>query len=326
MQTIRQSLDNILKSNDKSKIVQEISYGALKATEVEKAKSLGFHYYQGKVRELLKKDNFLHIIHSDRLSAFDRHVGLVPYKGQILSELSKYWLEKSSEVMKTHLISEPCERVLKVNYHEPIKAEIIVRGYLAGSMARAYEKGERNFCGEVLDDDLVPFGPLRTPILTPTTKSEHDENTTGDELIETGIVSKEEWQHIRKKAFELFELGQKVYNSHGWILVDTKYEMGRDGNGNIVLIDEIHTPDSSRLWVKESYDQLVSSGKPPKMFDKENVRRYLIEKGFMGEGDIPEVPAEVLISLASTYLEVAEKLIGRELIASSNDISSKIFS
>lgn len=323
MVTVKESLDAILASSTADQDLAAAAYEALGSAEQAKAKAEGYRYYQGKVRELLHKDDGLWIIHSDRLSAFDKHVGLVPYKGQILCQLSRFWLEQAAKVMPTQLIEESHPRVLKVKYCEPVKAEIIMRGYLAGSMARAYAKGERDFCGNRLPEGLVEFGPLHEPILTPTTKGEKDEPTTAEALIADGVVTAEEWETIRKAAFELFELGTKVYKEHGWILVDTKYEMGRDENGNIVLIDELHTPDSSRLWRGESYAQLTAAGKPPEMFDKEVVRRYLIDQGFMGQPgqEVPKVPADRLVSLSKTYLEVAEKVLGQPLVAASSDVS-----
>lgn len=323
MVTVKDSLDAILASSAPDQELAKAAYEALGPAQQADAKSKGYRYYQGKVRELLQKDDGLWIVHSDRLSAFDKHVGLVPYKGQILCQLSRYWLERAAAVMLTQLIDESHPRVLKVKYCEPVKAEIIMRGYLAGSMARAYAKGERDFCGNRLPEGLTEFGPLHEPILTPTTKGEKDEPTTADELIASGVVTKEEWATISKAAFELFKLGTEVYKEHGWILVDTKYEMGRDENGNIVLIDELHTPDSSRLWRATSYGELTGAGKPPEMFDKEVVRRYLIDQGFMGEAgkEAPKVPADRLVALSKTYLEVAEKLLGKPLEASGTDIS-----
>lgn len=323
MVTVKESLDAILASNNPDQDLTAAAYEALGSDQQADAKAKGYRYYQGKVRELLQKDDGLWIIHSDRLSAFDKHVGLVPYKGQILCQLSRYWLEQAAKIMPTQLIDESHPRVLKVKYCEPVKAEVIMRGYLAGSMARAYAKGERDFCGNRLPEGLEEFGPLHEPILTPTTKGEVDEPTTAEALIDSGVVTKDEWEQIRKYAFELFALGTKLYKEHGWILVDTKYEMGRDENGNIVLIDELHTPDSSRLWRGSSYNQLRSEGKAPEMFDKEVVRRYLIDQGFMGEAgkEVPKVPADRLVELSKTYLEVAEKLLGKPLEASGTDIS-----
>lgn len=323
MVTVKDSLAAILASSTPDRDLAAAAYEALSPKAQDDARAKGYRYYQGKVRELLQKDDGLWIVHSDRLSAFDKHVGLVPYKGQILCQLSRFWLEQAASVMPTQLIAESHPRVLKVKYCEPVKAEIIMRGYLAGSMARAYAKGERDFCGNRLPDGLKEFHPLHEPILTPTTKGEKDEPTTAAELIAAGVVTKAEWATITEAAFKLFAMGTEVYRDHGWILVDTKYEMGRDENGQIVLIDELHTPDSSRLWRASSYGELTGAGKPPEMFDKEVVRRYLIDQGFMGEAgkEVPKVPADRLVALSSTYLEVAESILGTSLTASDTDIS-----
>jgi phosphoribosylaminoimidazole-succinocarboxamide synthase len=193
----------------------------------------------------------------------------------------------------------------------PIKIEVVVRGYLAGSMLRAYEKGERIFCGTSLPEGLTPYCKLPKPIITPTTKAaafEHDENTSPAQLVNAGVCSHPEWEEVAGLAFKVFDLGSKIYAERGWILVDTKYEFGKSRDGKIKLIDEVHTPDSSRLWVQESYQERMSSGLSPQMLDKENVRRWLVERGFTGYGDVPEVPREVLLNLVKVYLDVAETL------------------
>jgi phosphoribosylaminoimidazole-succinocarboxamide synthase len=271
--------------------------------------------YSGKVRDLIFQGKELLIIHSDRLSAFDKLIGMVPYKGTILTDVAEFWLKETKKIIPTHLIDRPSERVLRVKKADPVKAEVIVRGYLAGSMDRAYQKGEREFCGVTLPDGLKSYGKLPTPIVTPTTKAEafeHDENTTPAKLVAAGVCTKKEWDYIEDKALKVFNLGTEIYGKLGWILVDTKYEFGRTDENEIIIIDEVHTPDSSRLWVQETYVQKTESGEAPEMLDKENVRRYLMSKGYSGEGDVPEVPAEQLVSLAKVYLTVAEKLRGKE--------------
>ena len=283
MSLVREKLAHLKTTH---KITRESVYSGLSDTEKQALTADGYRVYQGKVRELVQKDQDLYILHSDRLSAFDRYIALVPYKGLILSELSRYWLEKANSVAKTHFVKALNERVLKVEACEPVKAEVIVRGYMAGSMMRAYEKGVREFCGQTLEDGLQPYQKLPKPIITPTSKAEvfeHDEETTAEQLINDGICSKEEWQKIERMALDLFEYGQKVYEEKGWILVDTKYEFGRSKkDGTICVIDEIHTPDSSRLWVKDTYESELAKGRSPEMLDKEIVRRYLMEQGFNG--------------------------------------------
>lgn len=284
----------------------------------------GVSVYKGKVRLCLQKDSQLQIVHTDRLSAFDRHIDFVPQKGAILCAISGYWFNYIKDDFPTHFIRQVDGRSLLVKAMEPVKAEVIVRTYLAGSILRAYEKGERTFCGVTLPNDLKPYAPFPEPIITPTTKAEafaHDENTTAEELISKGVCSQVEWSEISSLAFELFKAGEQVYKKNGWLLADTKYEFGRDANGKIHIIDEIHTPDSSRLWKQTSYQERLASGKPPEMLDKENVRSYLLAKGFQGKGEVPEVPVKEITKLAETYLDVAEALTKTELSVCKNAFS-----
>jgi phosphoribosylaminoimidazole-succinocarboxamide synthase len=276
----------------------------------------GYDVYQGKIRTVLSRDGRVQMIHSDRLTAFDRLIDNVPLKGVILSAISKFWLEQASNVVPTHFIDANGPRTLLTECLQPIKAEVVVRGYLAGSIQRAYASGERLFCGVRLPDGLVPFGRLPEPIITPTTKAaafEHDENTTADELIRRGVCTQREWDTLSSMAFKVFDLGTRIYGEKGWLLVDTKYEFGRTQDGTIKLIDEVHTPDSSRLWKMLTYESRLRQNMAPEMLDKENVRRWLIEQGFSGFGDVPVVPRAILIELAQIYLLVAETLLGRPL-------------
>ncbi len=311
MPTIRDYLKEIKSSKTPEKAVKEHAYTGLSDSERAERIADGRKVYAGKVRELVGHADELLIYHTDRLSAFDRFVAMVPYKGVILADLSEYWLKAAKAVVPTHFIDRPHERVLRCKSCEPFKIEVIVRGYMAGSMARAYEKGVRDFCGVQLGEGLANFRPLPAPIITPTTKAaayEHDEDISPKELIARGVVSAEDWQTIETMALKLFAFGQKVYGEKGWILVDTKYEFGRDKSGEICVIDEIHTPDSSRLWIRETYESRVGRGEAPEMLDKETVRRYLLAQGFSGHGDVPQVPIENIVELAETYLTVAETL------------------
>jgi phosphoribosylaminoimidazole-succinocarboxamide synthase len=296
--------------------VTEHSYKGLSQAQLKALNSKGIMTYTGKVRDLLINNDNLIMVHSDKLSAFDRHVGLVPYKGVILNEISKLWFKKIDGKLPHHLLfDDSSPRSLKVKKCDPIKIEVIVRGYLAGSMLRAYEKGQREFCGHKLPEGLKPYEKLPTPIITPTTKAEvyeHDEEVSARELVERGLASQEQWEQISGYAFSLFAIGQAEYHKAGWILVDTKYEFGV-ASGKIMVIDEIHTPDSSRLWKQETYVSQLEKGEPPEMLDKEIVRSYLASKGFRGEGDVPDVPQENLVALGETYLEVYEKLSGELL-------------
>ncbi len=316
MKAVIDSLNEIASNPNNSDDLHKAAYFGMSDAQKAQFKSEGYQLYQGKVRELLKKEDTLYIFHTDRLTAFDKYIGMVPYKGLILAEISRFWLENIADIIPNHFEKTVNERVLKVKACKPIKAEVIVRGYMAGSMQRAYEKGVRSFCGATLPEGLKPFQKLPEAIITPTTKAEafeHDEEATPDELVAQGVCTAAEWQEVSDLALKLFARGQEVYREKGWILVDTKYEFGWDKDGKIRVIDEVHTPDSSRLWIKDTYHSRLASGEAPEMLDKEIVRRFLLNQGFSGEGQVPHVPAEVLVSLAKVYLQVAEALIGKQL-------------
>ncbi len=318
MRPVRDYLQEIRGQKDNDSLLHEHAYKGFTEEEKQSYQERKVTVYAGKVRELIKTDHELYIYHTDRLSAFDRFVGFVPYKGSILAEISQYWLEAAADIVPTHFLDRPHERVLRTIACQPFKVEVVVRGYMAGSMTRAYQKGVRNFCGVKLPEGLEAYRPLPYPIITPTSKAaayEHDEEASPEQLIAQGICTDDEWHTIAGMALELFRFGQEKYAEKGWILVDTKYEFGRDASGQIRVIDEMHTPDSSRLWLQASYAQQLARGEAPEMLDKETVRRYLLEQGFSGHGAVPHVPAIKLISLAETYLHVAETLSGRPLLS-----------
>lgn len=290
--------------------------------DITQWESQGFSVYQGKIRTVLSQGGRIQMHHSDRLTAFDRLIDHVPLKGVILAAISQFWLEESAKIVPTHFIEALGSRILVTESLQPIKAEVVVRGYLAGSLERAYAKGEREFCGVRLPDGIPPFGRLPRPIITPTTKAaafEHDENTTAKQLIGKNVCSQKEWDTLSEMALKVFALGTKIYAQKGWLLVDTKYEFGRTADGTIKLIDEVHTPDSSRLWSMSSYQERMRKKELPEMLDKENVRRWLLDHGFSGHGDVPKVPRKILIELAQIYLLVAETLIGKPLTMRSLD-------
>lgn len=273
--------------------------------------------YHGKVREVIRRGEKLWMNHTDRLSAFDRPIGLVPFKGQILTTLSTFWFEQMTQAgIPNHYLGTVDSRTLSVKATTPFKIEVIVRAYLAGSIMRAYQNGSRFFCGVELPHGLEAFGPLPSLLITPTTKAEvyeHDEDTSPKELIAKGVCTASEWAEISTRALELFNLGQKIVADKGFILVDTKYEFGRTATGEIVVIDEVHTPDSTRFWLAASYEERRKRQDVPEMLDKETVRRYLMEQGFSGHGPVPHVPLDRLVSVAGTYLSAAETITGKTL-------------
>ena len=277
--------------------------------------------YTGKVRDVVFRGDELFIVHSDRLTAFDKLIGMVPYKGTILAAISEFWLQEAEKVVPTHYLARPADRVLKTRKTVPFKVEIVVRGYLAGSMLRAYAAGERQYCGIDLVEGLSPYGPLPATIITPTTKAaafEHDENITVAALVQRGVCTRAEWDEIERLALQLFAHGQKIFAEKGWLLVDTKYEFGRALDGRIIVIDEIHTPDCSRLWTAKSYDARLRAGELPEMLDKETVRRWLVAQGYQGEGSVPKVPVARLIAVAQLYVDVAETMTGKPLCTADN--------
>jgi len=280
--------------------------------------------YRGKVRDVIFCGDRAFLVQTDRLSAFDRAIGVAPLRGCILASLSNFWFKELSHVIRT----APCEqihsRILQTANLQPVRAEIVVRGYLAGSMTRAYLSGERNFCGHRLPEGLQASGQLPKAIITPTSKAaayQHDEPTTAKELVEQGVVTDAEWQEIESMALAAFALGTKICAEAGLILVDTKYEFGRDRDGKIALIDEAHTPDSSRFWRLSSYEDRLQKSQDPEMFDKENVRKWLLNHGFSGHGDVPHVPASIFADLSLTYLAVAEMIIKHPLSIVENESS-----
>lgn len=274
--------------------------------------------YSGKVRENFTRDGHRWIIVTDRVSAFDVVLGTIPFKGQVLNQLAQYWFEQSASLMPNHLVDVPDPQCTKAIECEPIALEMVVRGYLTGvsstSIWRAYERGERMFCGHELPEGLHKHEKLPTNLVTPSTKApqgEHDESVAKEVLFERGVIDPETFERLEQQALALFAWGQSMAAARGMLLVDTKYELGRTPSGEIVLIDEIHTPDSSRYWYIDGYEQALSRGEDPKALDKEFVRRWLVAQGFRGEGAPPALPDEIRLEAAQRYIETYERLTGR---------------
>lgn len=277
------------------------------------------HRYSGKVRENFSREGERIIIVSDRISAFDVVLGTVPFKGQVLNGLAAYWFEVTGSTFPNHVIAIPDPAAMRTVECEPIKVEMVVRAYLTGSSStsiwRAYERGERVFCGHAIPDGLRRHQPLPEILVTPTTKAskgEHDHNISRAELIASGVIDGLLFDRLERQCLELFALGQKIAAERGLILVDTKYELGRRADGGIVLIDEIHTPDSSRYWYAEGYEAAMAEGRDPRALDKEFVRTWLVAQGFTGDGVPPKLTDEVRIELAQRYVETFERITGRE--------------
>jgi len=282
------------------------------------------HRYSGKVRENFTRGGERIIVVTDRVSAFDVVLGTIPFKGQVLNRLTQHWFEQSREIMPNHVIDVPDAQCTRAVECEPIAVEMVVRGYLTGvsstSIWRAYERGERMFCGHVLGEGLHKHERLPENLVTPSTKApkgQHDESVAKDVLFQRGVIDPETFDQLERQALALFAWGQKKAAERGLILVDTKYELGRTPSGQIVLIDEIHTPDSSRYWYVDGYEAAMSQGQDPKALDKEYVRRWLVEQGFRGEGSPPALPDEVRLEAARRYVETYERLTGQVFVPAS---------
>ena len=275
-------------------------------------------HQSGKVREAWRLPEARRLlVTTDRISAFDRVIGSVVNKGQVLNQLAGWWFAKTADIVANHVIELPDPNVLIAIDAKPLPVEVVVRGRLTGSTSTSllprYEKGERLLYGYQLPDGLVSHGPLSEPLITPTTKAtdgDHDEPISCDEVGEQGLVDEGLWAEIQKCALELFARGERLALEAGFVLADTKYEFGIGPEGQLLLIDEVHTPDSSRFWAIESIDERLAAGLAPESFDKEPVRLALKAAGYSGDGPPPELPADVLADTSRRYVDLYERLTG----------------
>ena len=281
--------------------------------------------YEGKVRDVyfLENDILLMIV-SDRISAFDvvMPVGIT-YKGQILNQIAFDMLKSTEDIIDNWIIDSPDPNVTLGKKCTQIKVEMVVRGYLSGHSYRFYNSGKRDLCGNKLPGNLKENDKFPTPIITPTTKADkgfHDQDISPKSIIERNILTKEDYDFLHQKSLELFKRGSELANKNGLILVDTKYEFGYDNFGNIVLIDEIHTPDSSRYFYNDTYEELQLSGKKQRQLSKEFFREWLMKNNFQGlEGQtIPNIDSEVVEMVSSRYIELYEKLLGKKFLVPKN--------
>ncbi|MGL4611635.1 MAG: phosphoribosylaminoimidazolesuccinocarboxamide synthase [Trueperaceae bacterium] len=287
----------------------------------------GFNQQSGKVREMCVRENERIIITTDRVSAFDVVLGTIPMKGQVLTQLSAWWFSQTKDIIPNHLLLNPDPNVMVVENAKPLPIEVIVRGYITGvtktSLWKLYEAGERQPYGIKLPDGLKKNDQLPHAIITPTTKAEaggHDERLTSEEIIEQEILPEALWQQIEHTALALFKYGQELAHRAGLLLVDTKYEFGLV-NDQLTLIDEIHTPDSSRYWIAESYKHNPEN---PESIDKEYLREWFASQGYRGEGDIPPMPDEFRVQVAERYISVYETLTGQTFVPGSVPIRRRI--
>lgn len=287
---------------------------------------------EGKVRDNYLRGRVRTIVTTDRISAFDVVLGTIPFKGQVLNQLAAFWFEETRELVPNHLLAvpDPCVSIVKECRLLPV--EFVYRAYLTGvsktSIWSAYEQGVRVYCGHRLPEGLHKHERLAEPLLTPTTKAErgaHDMLTSREELIASGVISEEDYDAAARLGEKLFTEGSRRAAERGLILVDTKYEMGIDSDGRIVVIDEIHTPDSSRYWHRHSYEQAMREGRrDPTALDKEYVRRWLVEQGYKGDGPPPQLPEDVRCEAARRYIEAYEAITGLAFEASTEEPMARI--
>ncbi|MBC8174708.1 MAG: phosphoribosylaminoimidazolesuccinocarboxamide synthase [Candidatus Marinimicrobia bacterium] len=296
----------------KEKIIRELN-NCLTATNLPYGEK-----ESGKVRDSYELDGRMIFITTDRQSAFDRILTSIPFKGQVLNQTSAWWFEQTKEIIPNHVISVPDLNVTIGIKCDVFPIEFVVRGYITGttdtSLWTHYNRGVRNYCGNKLPEGLQKNQKLDTNILTPTTKSkEHDRPITPDEILSEGLMTGNDWKLASNAALKLFKFGQEKAKDNNLILVDTKYEFGRNADGNILLVDEIHTPDSSRYWLADSYKERFMKGEEPEYIDKEFLRLWFAENcDPYNDEMLPEAPEELVIELSSRYIFLYETITGQK--------------
>lgn len=288
--------------------------------------------YEGKVRDVYNiDDKYLAMVVTDRISAFDVVLPKgIPYKGQVLNQIAAKFLDATADIVPNWKLATPDPMVTIGKRLQPFKVEMVVRGYLAGSAWREYKAGSRILCGEDLPEGMVENQKFPTPIITPTTKADegHDENISRQEIIKQGLVSEEDYTQLEDYTYALFQRGTEIAAKQGLILVDTKYEFGKDIDGKIYLIDEIHTPDSSRYFYDEGYEERLKKGEKQRQLSKEFVREWLMENGFQGKENqqVPEMTDEFIQQVSERYIELYEHIVGEKFVKAdeSNDIEARI--
>jgi len=271
--------------------------------------------YQGKVRDTYDLGDKLLLITTDRLSAFDRVLAAVPFKGQVLNLTSAWWFEKTQHIVPNHVIAIPDPNVTIAKKCQVFPIEFVVRGYITGTTSTSlwtqYNKGVRDYCGNALAEGLRKNQRLTQPLLTPTTKEEHDRPISPQEIIAEGWMTQEDFEFTAAAALRLYQFGVETAARHGLILVDTKYEFGKDAAGNIVLLDEIHTPDSSRYWLADSYEQRFANQQEPENIDKEFLRLWFVENcDPYHDTVLPAAPENLIVTLSSRYIQLYEMITG----------------
>ena len=273
---------------------------------------------RGKVRDIYETDDAFTFVTTDRVSAFDKVITTIPFKGFILNSVAGFWFERTKHIVANHLIDMPHPHVMHVRKLQPIDVEMVVRAYITGvtstSLWTIYSSGERVIAGHTFPDGMKKNQKLDEPIITPSTKAHtgHDKTVSREDILESGVVSEAVYDRMAEASLALFDFGSRHCARQGVIFVDTKYEFGFDENGEVMLMDEVHTPDSSRFWAADSWQQALKEGKDPVGFDKEYVRKWLKGRGYGGDGEPPDVPDDVRAEAALRYIDAYRKITGRE--------------
>ena len=273
-------------------------------------------YQKGKVRDIYLLEDKRILITTDRQSAFDHVLGAIPLKGQVLNKTAKYWFDQTADIVPNQVIDVPDPNVTVARELDMLPVEIVVRRYLTGSTDTSvwtnYNKGVRKFCGVDLPDGMIKNQKFEEAIITPTTKAEdHDESISAQQIVERGLVDADRWAEVEKVALKLFARGTELAAQRGLILVDTKYEMGLDPAGNLTVGDEIHTPDSSRYWILDTYEDRHARGEEPESLDKEFLRLWLVDKG-ISDDNIPELDDEIRTQVSARYIDLFERVTGEK--------------
>ena len=287
------------------------------------------NFQRGKVRDSYDLPDGLRVmVATDRQSAFDIVLAAVPYKGQVLNETARFWFEETRDICPNHVINYPDPNVAVARRLDMLPVEMVVRDYLTGSTETSiwpmYERGERHMYGHTFPDGLVKNQKLPGTILTPTTKAEvggHDAPITATEIVKQGLLSQKVWDELAEKSLALFARGHEIATANGLVLVDTKYEFGVDENGRITIADEIHTPDSSRYWMADSYEAKMRAGENPESLDKEFLRLWISERCDPYKEDVPEIPLDTLMAFSEKYVKLFELVTGRTFEKSLGDQS-----
>ena len=312
---------------DRDLLKQQLKY-TLEGTDFDDQGEL----YRGKVRDNYVNEDTITMVTTDRISAFDRVLGTVPFKGQALVELADWWFGETADIVANHVMRRPHPNVWTVRRCDPIQVEMVVRGYITGvtstSAWTAYEKGDRNFCGNELPDGMRKNEKLPEPIITPSTKAvqgEHDESVTPSELYKRGVIDPALFKELSRISMRLYERGVSRAADKGLIFVDTKYEFGIS-KGKIMLMDEVNTPDSSRYWMADDYEKRFEKGEEPRKLDKVYVRTLLAEKGFIGDGKPPKLIDKLRVEAAARYMEVVESFTEEPMQLEVGPVDESIYS